>query len=268
MRARRGEGARVSGARANTIRRARRSGQVRKVDKWQRVQPEHVTGAAGNSKEQRQQEKHTHLRFSSPDNCPALVLNADYQPLSYMPLSLWPWQEVVKAVFLDRVNIVATYDIGIRGPSMILPLPSVISLKQYRPMAVKRPAFTRFNVFLRDLFSCQYCGQRFPTQDLTFDHIVPRCRNGKTNWENVVTACVSCNHRKGRKLVSEMNGELTLKKKPVEPSRLTLQAHARRFPPRNLHESWRDYIYWSQELYIERDEDDEDTDNKYKSSRH
>ena len=87
---------------------------------------------------------------------PALVLNADFRPLSYYPLSLWPWQEAVKAVFLERVDVVAHYDHVVHSPSLAMKLPSVISLRDYvhqdRP-----PAFTRFNVFLRDGFSCQYC---------------------------------------------------------------------------------------------------------------
>ena len=66
-----------------------------------------------------------------PDNCPALVLNADYRPLSYFPLSLWSWQDTIKAVFLDRVNIVAEYDRTIRSVSHEMRLPSVVSLKSY-----------------------------------------------------------------------------------------------------------------------------------------
>src|SRR3712207_9347871 len=60
-------------------------------------------------------------------------------------------------------------------------LPSVIALKEYIP-AARKPAFTRFNVFLRDRFECQYCGEGRPTQDLTFDHVVPRSRGGRTTW--------------------------------------------------------------------------------------
>ena len=81
-------------------------------------------------------------------------------------------------------------------------LPSVIALKDYIPSA-RRPAFTRFNVFLRDAFICQYCGERSPAHDLTFDHVVPRCRGGRTTWENVVTACGDCNLRKGSRLPRE-----------------------------------------------------------------
>src|SRR5262249_58972192 len=88
---------------------------------------------------------------------PALVLNADFRPLSYYPLSLWSWQDTIKAVFLERVNIVAQYDRLVHSPSFAMKLPSVVSLKTYVKPATQ-PAFTRFNVFLRDRFSCQFCG--------------------------------------------------------------------------------------------------------------
>lgn len=92
-----------------------------------------------------------------PSGFPALVLNADFRPLSYYPLSIWPWEEVVKAVWQERVDVVATYDKVVRSPSMEMQLPSVISLKSYVDQD-RKPAFTRFNVFLRDGFACQYCG--------------------------------------------------------------------------------------------------------------
>src|ERR1700749_2624567 len=95
------------------------------------------------------------------DNCPALVLNADFRPLSYFPLSLWSWQETVKAGFLDRVNIISEYNERAHSPTWDIWLPNGISLKEYIP-AARRPAFTRFNVFLRDRFSCQYCNTAFP----------------------------------------------------------------------------------------------------------
>jgi 5-methylcytosine-specific restriction endonuclease McrA len=183
--------------------------------------------------------------LSPPDHCPALVLNADFRPLSYFPLSLWPWQEAVKAVFLDRVNILAEYDRVVRSPNFEMRLPSVISLKDYVPTA-RRPAFTRFNVFLRDRFDCQYCGHQFPTPELTFDHVVPRSRGGKTTWENVVTACSACNLRKGSRLPAQC-GMVPLRR-PHQPSSLLLQEHGRAFPPNFLHESWRDFLYWDTEL--------------------
>src|SRR5689334_14921200 len=66
-----------------------------------------------------------------PSGAPALVLNADFRPLSYYPLSLWPWQEVVKAVFLDRVDVISTYDHVVHSPSFEMRLPSVVALKQF-----------------------------------------------------------------------------------------------------------------------------------------
>lgn len=179
------------------------------------------------------------------DHCSALVLNADYRPLSYFPLSLWSWRESIKAVFLDRVNVLAEYDMAVRSPSFEMALPSVIALKEYVPPA-RKPAFTRFNVFLRDRFECQYCSTRFHPHDLTFDHVIPRSRGGRTNWENVVTSCSACNLAKGNKMptVAGFRPKIT----PAEPSVFQLQDYGRSFPPNFLHQSWGDYLYWDTEL--------------------
>ena len=179
------------------------------------------------------------------ESCPALVLNADFRPLSYFPLSIWSWQETVKAVCLDRVNIVSHYDEVVRSPSFEMRLPSVISLKEYIAMA-RRPAFTRFNVFLRDRFTCQYCGDASPSHDLTFDHVVPRSRGGRTIWANVVTACSTCNLRKGNRLPAESG--LFPRRQPGQPTTHLLRENGRAFPPNYLHHSWRDFLYWDTEL--------------------
>ena len=179
------------------------------------------------------------------ESCPALVLNADFRPLSYYPLSLWPWQEAVKAVVSDRVNVVSVYNRFVRSPSSIMALPSVISLKEYIPTK-RRPAFTRFNVFLRDRFTCQYCGESLPTHDLTFDHVIPRSKGGHTTWENVVTACSPCNLVKGSRLPREAKMFPLIR--PAVPTNFLLQEHGRAFPPNYLHESWRDFLYWDTEL--------------------
>ena len=179
------------------------------------------------------------------ENYPTLVLNADFRPLSYFPLSLWPWQDAIKAVFLDRVNVVSEYERYVHSPSMAMRLPSVISLKHYIPMS-RRPAFTRFNVFLRDRFACQYCGGAFQAEVLTFDHVVPRSRGGTTVWDNVVTACAPCNLRKGHRLSSE--SRVFPRRRPYEPTNFELLDNGRAFPPNYLHESWRDFLYWDTEL--------------------
>ena len=176
------------------------------------------------------------------DRCPALVLNADYKPLSYYPLSLWSWQDVVKAVFLERVQVLSAYDRVIRSPGFVMELPSVVALKRYIQPA-KFPAFTRFNLFLRDQFVCQYCGAK---HDLTFDHVIPRSRGGRTTWENVVAACAPCNLRKGGRLATDCG--MRPRMAPHRPTVRQLHDRGRAFPPNFLHESWSDFLYWNTEL--------------------
>ncbi|MFV2003280.1 MAG: HNH endonuclease [Paracoccaceae bacterium] len=173
---------------------------------------------------------------------PALVLNADYRPLSYYPLSLWPWQEAVKAAYLERVDIVMEYDAVVRSPIITIKIPSVVVLKDYvRPQ--KRVAFTRFNLFLRDEFCCQYCGAK---GELTFDHVVPRSRGGVTSWRNVVAACSRCNLQKGARSLAQAG--LHLRKPPRRPAAEQLRNMGRKFPPNHLHQTWVDFLYWDAEL--------------------
>ena len=173
---------------------------------------------------------------------PALVLNADYRPLSYFPLSLWSWQDAIKATFLDRVSIGAEYETEVHSPSIAMKLPSVVVLRDYVKPA-RYPAFTRFNLFLRDEFTCQYCSAK---GEMTFDHVLPRSRGGRTLWENVVAACGRCNLRKGNLTVRQAG--MTLNRLPQRPTSAELQNKGRKFPPNHLHESWMDFLYWDAEL--------------------
>ena len=181
----------------------------------------------------------------STNSCPALVLNADYQPLSYFPLSTWIWKDALKAVFLNRVNVVSEYDQEVRSPSTKFKLPSVVSLKDYIPLPEK-VAFTRFNVFLRDKFICQYCKRNFKVENLTFDHVIPRSKGGKTSWDNVVTSCRSCNTVKGNRLIQKTGFKLN--NPPYVPNNYELKEIGRMFPPNFLHKSWSDFLYWDSEL--------------------
>jgi 5-methylcytosine-specific restriction endonuclease McrA len=165
------------------------------------------------------------LQKGSPlSGFPALVLNADYRPLSYYPLSVWSWQDAIKAVYMERVEVIAQYDQAVHSPSCEMRLPSVISLKEY---------------VHQDGFTCAYCGSK---EDLTFDHVVPRSRGGKTTWENIVTACSPCNLKKGGRSLKEAH--MNPKRMPRRPSMHELQAMGRKFPPHHLHESWLDWLYW------------------------
>jgi 5-methylcytosine-specific restriction endonuclease McrA len=108
-----------------------------------------------------------------------------------------------------------------------------------RPPA--RVAFTRFNVFLRDRFRCQYCGEQYVRGELTFDHVVPRADGGQTSWTNIVAACSPCNARKDRLRIKPLRA-------PFEPFQHELLAAQRLFPPNFLHETWADFLYWDVEL--------------------
>lgn len=147
-------------------------------------------------------------------------------PLKLFPLSLWSWQDAVKAVFRETVTVLSEYEREVHSPGTAFKLPSVLVLKEFVP-AVEKPAFTRFNVFLRDGWQCQYCGADQKTHELTFDHVVPKSRGGKTSWTNIVAACRSCNTCKGHKLLHECG--MRLKAEPVRPSMFDLQRNGRKF---------------------------------------
>ena len=151
-------------------------------ERYSAIPSNHLDTALGDQQKQRQREQvdqYTKLL----NGCPALVLNADYQPLSYLPLSLWSWQDAIKAIFSGKVTVVDTYpDVSIRAANLEVPLPSVIALNEYVPVGSHRPAFTRRNVFLRDGYTCQYCSKRYHTSDLSLDHVVPRSQGGILSW--------------------------------------------------------------------------------------
>jgi 5-methylcytosine-specific restriction endonuclease McrA len=129
----------------------------------------------------------------------------------------------------------------ISRPARPVRLPAVVALRDYPPIQ-RRVAFTRFNVFLRDRFRCQYCGGKFAASELTFDHVIPRSRGGQTSWENIVAACGPCNTRKDKFL------EMRPLAWPKEPAAHELLAAKRAFPPNFLHERWLDFLYWDAEL--------------------
>lgn len=181
----------------------------------------------------------THMR--------TLVLNADMQPLSYAPLSLWNWQNALVAVLQDRVINVRTYDdVVVRSASTAFEVPSVVALKRYRKR--NKVSFSRYNVFLRDEFKCQYCGAQFDVRDLTFDHVLPRSKKGGSNWTNIVTCCGTDNVRKANRTPEQ--ARMKLLRKPFEPTGHQLDKIARKitYPRERLHQTWMDFLYWDAEL--------------------
>ena len=125
-----------------------------------------------------------------------LLLNADGNPLSVAPLSTLTWQESIKLVWLDRINVLEWHeDWQVHSPNITLTVPSVIMTREFVKQRVNT-SFNRSNVYLRDNYICQYCKQMFSYKDLTLDHVIPKSKGGKTEWSNIVSACRKCNNDK------------------------------------------------------------------------
>ena len=150
-----------------------------------------------------------------------LLLNASCEPLKVIS-----WQRAVCMVFADKVDILEEYNLIIRSVSFSMKVPSVLRLRRYARLASRSPSFSRENVLARDGYQCQYCGVSLTSKTATLDHVLPSSRGGKTTWENVVTACRSCNGKKGRKTPEE--AKMPLRKTPVKPQFLSARYLIRR----------------------------------------
>jgi len=130
-----------------------------------------------------------------------LVLNQNYEPLN-----VCNGRRAFILLYRGKAEVLEDGAGAIHSPSAIFPLPSVIRLVYL----VKRPRpqmrLSRREVFMRDKYTCQYCGRR--TRELTLDHVFPRHRGGRHTWENLVAACKACNHRKAGRTPSEARMKL------------------------------------------------------------
>lgn len=192
-------------------------------------------------------------------NLQTLVLNADYLPLWTWPLSLVPVHEALTDIYKQTTHVVDTWkdafgnDLVFRSPSTTVPAPKVMVLNQYVSVA-SVPKFSRRSILLRDRYCCQYCGERFPANELTFDHVIPRDKGGKTTWENIVMACSPCNSRKANKM-PEFSGPkgprgngLRPLKMPMRPTNAELIRIGLEFLPASIKEDYGSWLYWTVEL--------------------
>lgn len=179
-----------------------------------------------------------------------LVLNADFRPLATYPLSLITGQEAVKAVFRGRATTVEEWPEVFRSPSRTIQVPRVIALHEYCPINAE-PKFCRRSILLRDRFRCQYCGERFDSPDLTFDHVIPRANGGQTVWENILSACVKCNTLKRDRPADwsgKKGGGLRPLKAPRRPTTMELLRAGLEFIDPAIKEDFGSWLYWSSEL--------------------
>lgn len=171
---------------------------------------------------------------------PALVLNADYRPVDYLPLSIMNWKEAIQNTLAGQVDVVHEHDVEVRSPSVTMRLPAVIALKTFVQRR-KIPSLTRYNLLtLRDRNACAYCGRSFPATQLTFDHVIPRSQGGRHRWENVVAACTDCNGRKADRTPEQ--ARMPLLWRPRLPTAEELARADYFLQQRRLHECWKPFL--------------------------
>lgn len=150
--------------------------------------------------------------------------------------SEYTWEDWSKLKPIDDSKIIRTYSQEFR-------LPRIIRLTRYSNMPKRTLAFNRRYLYERDSYTCQYCGKKPGSSELTIDHVIPKSHGGKTTWENCVVACVSCNVKKSNILLENTN--MTLLNKPAKPKCNFLKGK------KTIAKDWQDFIsemYWEVEL--------------------
>ncbi len=161
-----------------------------------------------------------------------LVLNATYEPLNLVSV-----QRAIILLLKEKAELVEAAKTTLRAANYVIKLPLVIRLVAFAPVPRRLPLpLTRRTVLARDLYTCQYCGGQPGKHDLTLDHVIPKSRGGATTWENVVTACAPCNHRKGNRLPAE--AKMTLLAQPARPRFVAIVL----LSESGAHATWQKYL--------------------------
>jgi len=165
-----------------------------------------------------------------------LVLNADAQPMNFLPLSTISWQEAIRYMCLEKVSVMTWYeDWVVHSASWETHVPAVIILTEYqKPKHVAR--LSKRNIFLRDNYKCQYCGIRISEDTASLDHVVPQSKGGRGSWDNLSTSCKLCNSRKGDK------DHMRPHQMPYKPDYWELAAKRKSMGYEIKHPSWLDFI--------------------------
>ena len=165
-----------------------------------------------------------------------LILNANAQPVNYLPLSVINWKEAIRYMYHDKCDVLEWYDDWlVRSPSWETKVPAVIMMKQYIK-SKSEVRFSKSNLYLRDQYKCLYCGNEFSRSHLTMDHVVPISRGGKTEWTNIVAACNPCNSTKGNRM------DWKPKYKPYRPGYWELVRKRKQMEFTIKHPSWELFI--------------------------
>lgn len=162
----------------------------------------------------------------------------------YEPIKVISWQRALTLLTLGKVEVIEEYDQEVRGVSVVIKVPAVVRLLRAFRRHSKPVKFSRANIYARDHHRCQYCGAKCGLGELTYDHVVPRSKGGRTTWDNIVTCCYVCNRNKANRTPAEAG--LRLRSQPMRPQ--WIAAVTIRLSTRSMPEAWRDYLYWTQEI--------------------
>jgi 5-methylcytosine-specific restriction endonuclease McrA len=138
----------------------------------------------------------------------------------YFPHKIIRWTDAICLLYLGKAESVVDYPVEIRSPSTSIRAPAVVRLRKPLRNMKRGVKFSRVNVYARDDFTCQYCGSRRTFRELSYDHVFPRSRGGRTEWNNIVTACKSCNATKANRTCDESG--MFPRRRPVQPKALPI----------------------------------------------
>jgi 5-methylcytosine-specific restriction endonuclease McrA len=165
-----------------------------------------------------------------------LILNQGYQPISTRH-----WRKALALVLLGKAEVLEEYEEQVWSVEQTFRMPAVIRITHQFRRHRKMVKFSRTNVLARDKWTCQYCGQKMGSRELTYDHVYPKSKGGETRWENIVMACTPCQRKKGSKTVAQ-SGMRPLKT-PIRPEWLPI--FSIELKPGNIPVKWAQYIYWN-----------------------
>jgi 5-methylcytosine-specific restriction endonuclease McrA len=157
----------------------------------------------------------------------------------YLPYRVVSWQDAVTMTYLEKVDLVVAYGEKIRSPSISIDMPAVIRMRKKVKTGSYRIRFSRRNIFMRDGYRCMYCGDRLTRSQLTFDHVLPRSQGGRTEWENILSACTHCNTKKGNRTPAQAG--MSPIRMPYKPK--TLPVRTPYIELEHVPREWRDFCH-------------------------
>jgi 5-methylcytosine-specific restriction endonuclease McrA len=164
-------------------------------------------------------------------NAKVLILNQNYEPMSVINV-----RKAIVLLYLGKAELIVAKDgLELHSVTMTMPFPSIVRLAVYVRVPFKKIILSRKNILRRDGHRCLYCGRG--DVPLTVDHVLPMSRGGEEAWENLVSACVKCNNKKGDRTPEE--ARMPMRRRPMRPNHVTFISHF----VGTLDDRWKPYLF-------------------------